>query len=100
NMVKRALDMVAHFGEGDFAILLPNTAGASAAFVANRAYQALTSTALDLGVDTRTLALAFGVAALQRDCGQLDQLLLAAKLAMNQARDKKYPIVLSRPNRN
>lgn len=96
HMVKRPLDTAACFEHEDFALLLPNTTGPSAAFVANRIYQALTANPLAPGVDKAALSMGFGVCSLQADCNELEQLLLNAKLLMSQAGSKKYPIMLSR----
>jgi len=100
NMVKRHLDLLAHFEEHDYALLMPNTSGPSAAFVANRIYQAIVGAPLGPKVDRRALCVAFGICSLQPDCSRVEQLLITAKLSMNQAKGKSYPIVLARPSRN
>lgn len=96
HMVKRPLDTAAHFESDDYALLLPNTTGPSAAFVANRLYQAVSSHALAPGIDKSCLIMGFGVYSIHPECSDIEQLLLNAKLLMNQARGKRYPIVMSR----
>jgi hypothetical protein len=100
NMVKRHLDLLAHFEEHDYALLLPNTSGPSAAFVANRVYQAIVGAPLAPKIDRQTLSTAFGISSLQPDFSSVEQLLMVAKLSMNQAQGKTYPIVLARPSRS
>jgi GGDEF domain-containing protein len=96
DLVKRPLDTIGHFEAVDYALLLPNTTGSSAAFVANRMLESLTATPLIKGVDRNTLELCFGVASLPADGDDLESLVLAAKTAKLKAKQGQFPIVLSR----
>jgi len=97
DLVKRNLDVLGHFETVDFGLLLPNTGASSAAFVANRIYEALTATPLVQGLEREQLALAFGVASLPADGEDLESLVYNAKAALAQAKIGTFPIVLSRP---
>ncbi len=96
DLVKRPLDIIGHFEAVDYGLLLPNTTGSSAAFVANRILESLTATPLIKGVDRNTLTFAFGVASLPADGDDLESLVLAAKSAKLKAKQGQFPIVLSR----
>lgn len=96
-LIKRPLDTLGHFETLDFAMLLPNTTGPSAAWVANRLYESLTATPLAPKHDRNTLSFAFGIASLPADGEDLNALVTAAKYAKSQAREGSFPIVLSKP---
>ena len=95
-LVKRPLDLMAHFESKDFAILMPNTKASQAAFVANRILDSLTVTPLAPGIDRANLSLCFGVANLPSDGEDLEALLNAASSAKAEARAGNFPIVLAR----
>lgn len=97
SMIKRPLDTLGHWETLDYGLLLPNTSGSSAAWVANRVYESLTATPLGKGLDRNTLSIAFGVASLPADGDDLESLITAARDARNQARTGTFPVVLSRP---
>jgi PleD family two-component response regulator len=99
NMVKRPLDTLGHFETLDYGLLLPNTTGASAAWVANRIYEGITATPLIKDVDRNTLSLAFGIASLPADGDDLQSLVMAARDAKNKAKSGNFPIVMSRSSR-
>lgn len=96
DLVKRPLDIVGHFEAVDYGLLLPNTTGSSAAFVANRILESLTATPLIKGVDRNTLELAFGIASLPADGDDMESLVMSAKAAKSKAKQGQFPIVLSR----
>ncbi len=96
DLVKRPLDIVGHFEAVDYGLLLPNTTGSSAAFVANRILESLTATPLIKGVDRNTLELAFGISCLPADGDDMESLVMAAKAAKSKAKQGQFPIVLSR----
>jgi hypothetical protein len=98
-LVKRPLDTLGHFESLDYAIVLPNTKSSSAAFVANRMYEALTATPLYPGIDRSNIALAFGIASLPADGDDLQSLVNAAKDAKYRAKQGAFPIVLARTAR-
>ncbi len=98
-LVKRPLDTLGHFETLDYALLLPNTTASSAAFVANRMYEALTATPLYPGLDRSNLMLAFGIASLPADGDDLATLVSATKDAKYRAKQGTFPIVLARTAR-
>lgn len=99
DLVKRPLDVLGHFEAVDYGLLLPNTTGSSAAFVANRILEALTATPLIKGVDRNTLEMAFGVASLPADGDDMESLVMSAKSAKSKAKSGHFPIVLSRSSK-
>ncbi|HEY9676696.1 MAG TPA: DUF4388 domain-containing protein [Drouetiella sp.] len=100
DLVKRPLDVLGHFETVDYGLLLPNTTGSSAAFVANRILESLTATPLIKGVDRNSLELAFGVSCLPADGDDLESLVMAAKSAKKRAKSGQFPIVLSRSKKS
>lgn len=100
-IIKRPLDTLGHFETLDYALVLPNTSGASAAWVANRIYESLTATPLGKGLDRNTLSIAFGIASLPADGDgdDLESLVLAARAAKVKAKTGTFPVVLSRSSK-
>lgn len=95
-MVKRPLDILGHYEMLEYALLLPNTRTASAAYVANRILQTLTVTPLIKNLDKKSLKLAFGVANLPADGDSLQQLLSAARKAKDRAVEANFPLIISK----
>ncbi|MBS1989131.1 MAG: DUF4388 domain-containing protein [Cyanobacteria bacterium SZAS LIN-3] len=95
-LVKRPLDLLGHFENKDFAILMPNTRASQAAFVANRILDSLTVTPLAPGIDRANLSLCFGVANLPSDGEDLESLVRSAASAKMEASTGTFPIVLAR----
>ncbi|HEY9732383.1 MAG TPA: DUF4388 domain-containing protein [Drouetiella sp.] len=100
DLVKRPLDIIGHFEAVDYGLLLPNTTGSSAAFVANRILESLTATPLVKGVDRNSLELAFGIACLPADGDDMESLVMSAKAAKAKAKSGQFPIVLSRSKKS
>jgi GGDEF domain-containing protein len=100
DLVKRPLDIIGHFEAVDYGLLLPNTTGSSAAFVANRILESLTATPLVKGVDRNSLELAFGIACLPADGDDMESLVMSAKAAKAKAKNGQFPIVLSRSKKS
>lgn len=98
-LVKRPLDLLAHFQVNEYAILMPNTKASQAAFVANRILDALTVTPLAPGIDRAILSINFGVANLPADGEDLESLLQATEQARLEARSGNFPIVLARSSK-
>lgn len=96
DMVKRPLDILGHYEMLEFALLLPNTRTASAAYIANRILQTLTVTPLIANMDKKSLKLAFGVANLPADGESVQQLLDAARAAKNRAVEANFPLIISK----
>ncbi|HIA55697.1 MAG TPA: DUF4388 domain-containing protein [Candidatus Melainabacteria bacterium] len=95
-MVKRPLDILGHYEMLEYALLLPNTRTASAAYVANRILQTLTVTPLIKNLDKKSLKLAFGVANLPADGETVQQLLAAARKAKDRAVEANFPLIISK----
>lgn len=95
-MVKRPLDILGHYEMLEYALLLPNTRTASAAYVANRILQTLTVTPLIKNLDKKSLKLAFGVANLPADGDSVQQLLSAARAAKDRAVEANFPLIISK----
>lgn len=95
-MVKRPLDILGHYEMLEYALLLPNTRTASAAYVANRILQTLTVTPLIKNLDKKSLKLAFGVANLPADGDSVQQLLSAARKAKDRAVEANFPLIISK----
>lgn len=95
-MVKRPLDILGHYEMLEFALLLPNTRTASAAYVANRILQTLTVTPLIKNLDKKSLKLAFGVANLPADGDTVKDLLSAARAAKDRAVEANFPLIISK----
>jgi GGDEF domain-containing protein len=94
-VIKRPLDILAHFETLHYALFLPNTNAASGAYVANRILQALTVTPLSPGLDKRNLRASFGIASLPSNGEDLETLITEGKNAMTQAKSGDFPIVLA-----
>lgn len=95
-LVKRSVDILGHYETFDYAILLPNTNAAAAGALANRIADVLREAPLASDMDSRSLALAFGVATVPEDSVDLDKLLNAAKNARDEAKKGKKRVVLAR----
>lgn len=93
SQIKRHIDLVAHYENNDFGIILPNTRTSGANIFAKRVLKILTSSPLP-GMETNQLSLAVGVATVPDDCVDLALLLSAAEAAKAQAVRKVTPIVL------
>jgi GGDEF domain-containing protein len=91
--VKRGIDIVAHYEQHDFGIILPNTAHAGAYTFAKRVYQELTAAPLP-GIEVGRMSLAMGIASIPRDCGELNRLMAAAEAAKSSAQKRGTSIAL------
>ena len=96
SLVKRAIDMLGHYETFDYAMLLPNTNSTAASALANRIADVLREAPLSSDMDSRSLALAFGVATVPEDCQELDKVLLAARKARDKAKFTQQRVVLAR----
>lgn len=95
-LVKRQIDHVGHYETFDFGIILPNTNSTAAAALANRIVSVLMEAPLSSDLDSRSLALAFGVATVPEDCQELDKLILLARRARDKAKQGQQRVVLAR----
>ena len=96
SQVKRPVDMLGHFEQNDFAMLLPNTNASAAGALANRMLEVMMEAPLTSDLDARSLWLAFGVATVPEDCQEMDKLLLAVKKARDQVRQGRERVILAR----
>ena len=96
SLVKRQVDVLGHYETFDYAMLLPNTNSAAASALANRIADVLREAPLSSDMDSRSLALAFGVATVPEDCQELDKVLLAARKARDKAKLGQQRVVLAR----
>lgn len=96
SLVKRAVDVLGHYETFDYGMLLPNTNSAAASALANRVADVLREAPLSSDIDSRSLALAFGVATVPEDCQELDKVLLAARKARDKAKYGQQRVVLAR----
>ncbi len=96
SLVKRHVDFLGHYETFDYALLLPNTNSAAAGALANRIADVLREAPLASDMDSRSLAVAFGVATVPEDCQELDKLLIAAKKARDRAKQVQQRVVLAR----
>jgi hypothetical protein len=96
NLIKRQVDILGHYQELDYAMLLPNTNSTAAAALANKIMDVLREAPLSSDMDARNLALAFGVATIPEDYQEVDKLLLAANKARDKAKTGHQRVVLAR----
>jgi GGDEF domain-containing protein len=96
SLVKRQVDMLGHYETFDYALLLPNTNSTAAAALANRIADVLREAPLSSDMDSRSLALAFGVASVPEDFQELDKSVIAARKARDKAKYTQQRVVLAR----
>jgi GGDEF domain-containing protein len=96
SLVKRQIDMLGHYETFDYAMILPNTNSTAASALANRIADVLREAPLSSDMDSRSLALAFGVATVPEDCQELDKVLLAARKARDKAKFTQQRVCLAR----
>lgn len=94
--LKRHIDLLAHYDQYDYAMLLPNTKTSGANTFAQRVAKAIWSAPLVQGLDSSNLSLAFGVACIPDDCLDLGVLLASAEAAKAAALRASVPIALYR----
>ncbi len=90
---KRHTDIVSHYEQSDYAILLPSTGSGGTKVFANKIIKALTDSPL-AGTEGKKLSFSFGSASMPEDFRELSMLLGAAEMAMNYARQRGKPLVL------
>lgn len=95
-LVKRHVDLLGHYETFDYALLLPNTNSTAAGALANRIVDVLREAPLSSDMDSRSLAVAFGVATVPEDCQELDKVLLGACKARDRAKQTNKRVVLAR----
>lgn len=95
-LVKRQVDLVGHYETFDYGMILPNTNSTAAGALANRIASVLMEAPLSSDMDSRSLALAFGVATVPEDCQELDKLIMLARRARDEAKKGQQRVVLAR----
>lgn len=95
-LVKRNIDMLAHFETFAFILLLPYTQVMGAYVVAQMVARVLTESPLIPDIDPGQIVLAMGIAGIPEDCAELGVLLSAAKEAETRAKQGASPIVAYR----
>ncbi len=91
--LKRHVDVLAHYDEESYALLLPHTKSTGARTLANRLIRTLTEKPLG-GIDGRRLALSLGCASIPEDFVDLGKLLGATDLTLHQARKTRSQLVM------
>lgn len=94
--LKRHIDLLAHYDQHDYAMLLPNTKTTGANTFAQRVAKAIWSSPLGQGIDSSNLSLAFGISCIPEDCLDLGVLLAAGEAAKAGALRAAMPIALYR----
>ena len=96
NLVKRAVDVLGHYETFDYTMLLPNMNSAAASALASRISDVLREAPLSSDMDSRSLALAFGVATVPEDCQELDKVVMLARKARDKSKFTQQRVVLAR----
>lgn len=91
--LKRHVDILAHYDDESYALLLPHTKATGARTLATRLIRTLTEKPLG-GIDGRRLALALGCASIPEDFVDLSKLLGATDLTLHQARKTRSQLVM------
>jgi diguanylate cyclase (GGDEF)-like protein len=96
SLLKRHIDLIAHYGDSDFALLLPNTKANGANTFAKRIFKALAEAPLAGEATADQLSFAFGCASMPEDSTDLPSLLGAADMALDRSRQTKKTVVMYR----
>jgi len=100
NMIKRNIDQLAHFETFGFLLMLPYTNVQAATMVAKRITEVLWDEKMGGEIDSRNLAIAFGVTGIPEDCQDLGMMLSAAKEAMISSKATGAPVVSFKASQN
>ncbi len=91
--IKRNIDVLAHFETFGFLVMLPYTNVQAATMVAKRITEVLWDEKIGGEIDSRNLAIAFGVTGIPEDCTDLGMMLSTAKEAMMSSKATGSPVV-------
>ncbi len=91
--LKRHVDILAHYDEDSYALLLPHTKATGARTFANRLIRSLTEKPLGR-IDSSRIAIAVGCASIPEDFVDLSKLLGAADLTLDQSRKTRTRLVM------
>lgn len=90
---KRHTDVLGHYEAFDFAILLPGTGSEGAKVFVNKILKGLTEKPL-VGMEGKQVSFTFGVACIPEDFTDINMMLSASEIAMQNARDKGKAMML------
>lgn len=90
---KRHTDVLGHYEAFDFAILLPGTGSEGAKVFVNKIMKGLTERPL-AGMEGKQVSYTFGVACIPEDFTDINMMLSASEIAMQNARDKGKAMML------
>lgn len=90
---KRHTDVLGHYEAFDFAILLPGTGSEGAKVFVNKILKGLTESPL-AGMEGKQVSFTFGVACIPEDFTDINMMLSASEIAMENARDKGKAMML------
>lgn len=93
--IKRPVDIVGHYEEHGFALLMPDTKAQAAATFAERIAESVNSDPLIRSVEIRNVKMAFGIATLPGDVDDVHSLLAAAELARDDSYNNGSPVVMA-----
>ncbi len=94
NAAKRKLDVIGHFDNTLFALLLPETDSAGAAVFAHRICDLITRPPITPELANESLVASFGIASVPNDVRDLSALLAAAKTAHQRSKMMGAPVCL------
>lgn len=97
--LKRHVDLLSHYDNEYFALLLPNTKASGARTFGNKMLKALKDAPL-LQLDPKNLSIAIGCASVPGDFKDLSSLLGAAEVSLVHAINTEQPMVLYRDIKN
>lgn len=95
NEIKRPVDIVGHYEEQGFALIMPDTKAQTAATFAERIAESVNSDPLIRSVEIRNVKMAFGVATLPGDVDDMYSLLAAAEMARDYSYNNGSPVVMA-----
>lgn len=95
NAIKRPVDIVGHYEELGYALIMPDTKAHTAAAFAERIAESINSDPLIRSVEIRNVKMAFGIATLPGDVDDMYSLLAAAEMARDYSYNNGSPVVMA-----
>lgn len=96
DLMKRPIDLLGHYEESEFALILPDMKGTSAVSVAERIISTFASNPHVQNFDMRNVQLLFGIATVPDEVDNMLCLLSAAELAKEHARRSGSQVCMAR----
>jgi Diguanylate cyclase, GGDEF domain len=93
NAIKRPLDFLGHFEAINYALLLPHTNIHAAGKMAKRIVKSLSTQPLAPNLDPSQLKLSFGIGSIPDGCGDMEELIVLSKKALQQSKNGDFQIV-------